>query len=42
MMSTEKPLVTIRRRKKALKEQKNSENKDPLQDKERNLEDLKE
>ena len=42
MMSTEKPLVTIRRRKKALKEQKNSENKDPLQEKETNLEDLKE
>ena len=42
MMSTEKPLVVIRRKKKALKEQKNSENKDSLQDKERNLEDLKE
>src|SRR3954452_2949882 len=41
MMSTEKPLVTIRRRKKALKEQKNSENKDPLQEKETNLADLK-
>ena len=43
-MSTEKPLVTIRRRKKVLKEQKNSENTDPkdsLLDKERNLEDLK-
>ena len=42
MMSTEKPLVTIRRRKKALKEQQNSENKDPLQEKETNLADLKE
>src|SRR3954451_9866399 len=44
MMSTEKPFVTIRRRKKVLKEQKNSENTDPkdsLLDKERNLEDLK-
>src|SRR3954469_19856418 len=41
MMSTEKPLVRIRRRKKALKEQKNSENKDLLQNKERDLEDLK-
>ena len=40
-MSTEKPLVVIRRRKKALKEQKNSENKDPLQEKETNLADLK-
>ena len=43
-MSTEKPLVVIRRRKKALKDQKNSKNKEPkdsLQDKERNLEDLK-
>ena len=44
MMSTEKPLVRIRRRNKTLKEQKNSENKDSkdsLQDKEKNLEDLK-
>ena len=42
-MSTEKPLVVIRR-KKALKDKKNSKNKEPkdsLQDKERNLEDLK-
>src|SRR4051794_255301 len=44
-MSTEKPLVRIRRRNKASKEQKSNEKKDPkdsLQDKERNLEDLKE
>src|SRR4051794_9886468 len=42
-MSTEKPLVVIRRRKKALKEQKkNSEGKDSSPDQERNLEDLKE
>src|SRR5438309_700899 len=42
-MSTKKPLVVIRR-KKALKDKKNSkskETKDSLQDKERNLEDLK-
>ena len=42
-MSTEKPLVVIRR-KKALKDKKNSKNKEPkdsLQDKERDLEDLK-
>jgi len=44
MMSTKKPLVTIRRRKKTLKEQENSVIKDPkdsLQNKERNLKDLK-
>ena len=41
MMSTEKPLVRIRRKNKALKEQKNSENKDSLEDKEKKLEDLK-
>ena len=45
MMNTKKPLVVIRRRNKASKEQKNNEKKDPkdsIQDKERNLEDLKE
>ena len=41
MMSTEKPLVVIRRKKKTLKDQKNSENMDPLKEKERNIEDLK-
>ena len=42
VMSTGKPLVRIRRKNKALKEQKNSENKDPLENKEKNLENLKE
>ncbi len=44
MMNSKKPLVRIRRRNKTLKEQTNNENKDSkdsLQDKEKNLEDLK-
>ena len=44
MMNSKKPLVRIRRRNKTLKEQTNNENKDSkdsLQDKEKNLVDLK-
>ena len=40
-MTNEKPLVVIKRKKKTLKDQKNSGNKDPLQEKELKLEDVK-
>ena len=40
-MTNEKPLVIIRRKKKTLKDQKNSGNKVPLQDKEKKWEDIK-
>ena len=40
-MTNEKPLVVIKRKKKTLKDQKNSGNKDPLKDKEKKWEDIK-
>ena len=40
-MTTEKPLVVIKRKKKTLKDQKNSGNKDLLKEKELKLEDIK-
>ena len=40
-MTNEKPLVVIKRKKKTLKDQKNSGNKDPLKEKELKMEDIK-
>ena len=40
-MTNEKPLVIIKRKKRTIKDQKNSGNNDPLQGKERKLEDVK-
>ena len=40
-MTNEKPLVVIKRKKRTLKDQKNSGNKDPLKEKEMKLEDIK-
>ena len=40
-MTTKKPLVVIKRKKKTLKVQKNSGNKDPLKEKELKMEDIK-
>ena len=40
-MTTKKPLVVIKRKKKTLNDQKNSGNKDPLKEKELKIEDIK-
>jgi spore germination protein KA len=40
-LTNEKPLVVVKRKKKTVRDQKNRENKDPLQDKEWKLEDVK-